>query len=337
MEEQIVKAVASLLQPAANEGAKKLFQFDSGKAGEALTEALIANLAEVIKDADPSEIAQRMMAREHQIKLRKQFNFEHVASLAIDLASARPPETRRQVEEDWFLRWYEAAEQISDSTVQMLWAKAFDQQANKNQRKISLRAIETLRLMERDDVINFRRAADIFECLGVVTLSSERVLQSIMGHHELDSLLDQNLLTIDQYQLSNIAVPGGFSVYFKLPEGVKALDPIKQCRLSARARELSATIPDSVVFDKVEDGQFDVGDPFLRAHYINIFADGLDSRYEISLSIHSYDGRRSPPGGLKKTHLWEHDERKWVRIADPQSKICPDLLLAFEEGYGANW
>ncbi len=129
MEEQIIKAVASLLQPASNEVAKKLFQSDE-KAGDALTAALTENLAGVLRDADPSDIATRMLTKENQIKIRKQFNFENVASLAIELASARPADARRSVDEDWFLRWFEAAEQVSDSTVQFLWAKAFDQQAD---------------------------------------------------------------------------------------------------------------------------------------------------------------------------------------------------------------
>lgn len=333
MEEHILKAVASLLTPVANEGVKKLFHSNS-KAGDALTAALTENLASVIKEADSAEIARRMLAKEQQIKLRKQFNFENVAALAIELASLRPAETRRPIDEDWFLRWFEAAEEVSDSTVQMLWARAFDQQADENKRQISLRAIETLRLMERRDVLNFRRAVDVFDQFGVVTVSSIKILQGLMRGHDLDSLVDQNLLTVEEYQLSNISVPGGFSVYFKLPEGLWAPDPIRQYRLSARARELANTLPDSIVFSGLTEEMFDVTDPLVTARYLNIFADGLDNRYEVMLAIHPYEGKRPPPAGIKRTHIWEHIEKRWIRVNEPQCAMNPNLMAALEGGYG---
>ena len=119
MEEQIIKAVASLIQPIGGEAAKKIFKSD-GSASDALTAALTENLANVLRDIDTSEIAKRMLARSDQISIRKQFNFENIASLAIQLASERPKENRRPIDEDWFFRWFEAAEQVSDSTIQML-------------------------------------------------------------------------------------------------------------------------------------------------------------------------------------------------------------------------
>lgn len=263
-------------------------------------------------------------------------NFEHVASLALDLASSRPAETRRSIDEDWFLRWFEAAEEVSESTVQMLWAHAFDQQADETKRKLSLRAIDTLRLMERRDVLNFRRAVDIYESLGIVTVSSIRILQAMMGGHDLDSLVDQNLLTVEEYQLSNIAIPGGFSVYFKLPGNLWAPDPIRQYRLSARARELANTLPDSIVYEDLTEDMFDTSDPLVKARYINMFSDGLDNRYEVMLAIHPYEGKRPPPSGIKRTHIWDHNERRWMRMEEPACQISPGLLSAFEDGYGVD-
>lgn len=333
MEEQIIKSVASLVQPLGNEAAKRILKSD-GKVSDALTAALTENLANVLKDADPSEIAKRMLARTDQISIRKQFNFENIASLAIQIASERPEENRRPIDEDWFLRWFEAAEQVSDSTVQMLWARVFDQQTDKSRKRLSLRALDTLRLMERDDALHFRRAVDIFEHFGVITVTSLRILQGIMGGHALDSLIDQGLVTVEEYRLNNIAVPGGFAVYFKLPEGLWAPDPLRQYRLTARARELASTLPESIVFEEVTEEMFDINDPLLTAQYINLFADGLDNRYEVMLAIHPYEGKRPPPGGIKRTHQWEHGERRWAQMLEPSCSVDPSILSALEDGYG---
>lgn len=333
MEEQIIKAVASLVQPFGSETAKRIFKSD-GKASDALTTALTKNLANVLKDADPSKIAKRMLARTDQISIRKQFNFENVASLAIQLASERPEENRRPIDEDWFLRWFEAAEQVSETTIQMLWARAFDQQTDKTRKRLSLRALDSLRLMEREDALNFRRAVDIFEHFGVITVTSLRILQGIMGGHALDSLIDQGLVTLEEYRLNNIAVPGGLSVYFRLPEGIWAPDPLRQYRLTARARELASTIPDSIVFDEITEEMFDISDSLLTARYINLFADGLDNRYEVMLAIHPYEGKRPPPGGIKRTHQWDHGERHWIKMLEPSCPVDPSVMAAFEDGYG---
>ncbi len=333
MNETIIKAIASLVQPFGSEAAKQLLQPDR-KASDALTQALADNLANVLADADPSEIAKRMLVRTDKISIRKQFNFEHVASLAIELASERPEKNRRPIDEDWFLRWIEAAEQVSDSTIQMLWARAFDQQADTTRKRLSLRALDTLRLMERDDALNFRRAVDVFDHFGVVTVTSLRILRGIMGGHALDSLVDQGLITLEEYRLSNIAVPGGFAIYFKLPEGIWAPDPLRQYRLTARARELALTLPASIVFDDLTEEMFDIKDPLVTARYINLFADGLDSRYEVMLAIHPYEGKRPPPDGIKRTHQWDHGERKWIQKLEPSCPVDPRVMAAFEDGYG---
>lgn len=335
MEDHIIKAVASLVKPFGGEAVKKLFK-SGGNAGDALTTALTENLANVLKDTDRAEIARRMLARADQISIRKQFNFENVASLAIEIASERPEESRRPIDEDWFLRWFEAAEQVSDSTIQMLWARAFDQQADKSRKTLSLRALDTLRLMEREDVLNFRRAVDVFEYFGVVTVTSLGILRGIIEEHALDSLIDQRLVTLEECRFNNIAVPGGFAVYFRLPEGVWAPDPLRQYRLTARARELASTIPDSVVLDRITKEEFDTTDPLLSARYINMFADGLDKQYEIMLAIHPYEGRRPPPTGIKRTHKWDSDERRWIKMVEPSHSIDPSLVDAFEGGYGVD-
>lgn len=330
----LLKMAETLFRPLAEQGAKAAFRPGGSSAGEALTKALSDKLATVIAEADPAAIAERMTRRRRYVSLKRQMNFEEVAALALDLARGTPVEQRRAIDEDWFMNWFQSAEAVSDEMLQELWARAFAARADARQRPVSLRALDTLRLMERQDVVNFRRATDVFGVFGVVLATSREVLDGVMAGHALDSLMDLSLVEQMEYSGTNIAIPGGFALYFNLPPDLWAPDSFRQYRLTARARELAATLPPDLAVEQPSAGAFDMEDPAVVARYINIVTSGFDPRYTVYLAAHGADGQRPPPGGRKATHQWDSRSRAWVRLQNAPGPVDPVVLQAIEAGLG---
>lgn len=184
MDPNVLKPMVDIVAPFANEGAKRLFR--SEEAGPAkLTDALLEKLVKVISDSDMKTIAEHLERRSRYIGLRKLFNFEGCMRLALDLAREIPEEKQQPADEDWFALWFSAVENVSEETMQTLWARAFAQKVNSDGPDVSLRAIDSLRLMQRKDVVSFSRFCQVYQQLGYIFINSNMVMKDLFYPHNL--------------------------------------------------------------------------------------------------------------------------------------------------------
>lgn len=327
------KTIADMIKPVTDPLAKRLVDGPANP-GSIVTAALEQRLAQVLTNADLAQLTQRMQRRAKYISMRKQLSYEHAASLALELASLTPPEQLRTVEADWFTKWSEAVEDVSDDMVQGLWAQAFARQTDARSRRVSLRALDTLRLMERQDVVNFMRASEVMAVMGYVFVNSNEVLDRLMRRDDIDALVDLRLLEFEEQMASALAAPGGYSMHFHMPPEF-AKEAFKVIRMSARGRELVQTLPPDLEADYAYREGFDVNDPLLVPKYLKLVARGFDRRYEVSLCVFDPKEQRPPVGGRKRTHLWDNNTGGWRRLQTPDS-ITDPVALSFLESPSGN-
>ncbi len=328
LEIEAAKAVADLIKPITDPLAKRLVDGPSNP-GSIVTAALEERLAQVIRDTDLGELSDRMQRRAKYMSIRKQLGFENAVALALELASRTQREKRRTVDEDWFAKWAEAVEDVSDELVQSLWAQAFARQADSDSRRISLRALESLRLMERQDAVNFMRASEVLHAMGYVFANSNDVLERIMRPDNLDALVDLRLVEFEEQLASVLSAPGGYSMYFSMPPEF-AKEAFRIVRLSARGRELAQTLPADQEAHYDTPRAFDASDPLLIPKYLNLVARNFDRRYDVSLCIYDPTEQRPPPGGRKRTHQWDRTLNCWKRIGSPTRPVDAATLMVLE-------
>ena len=329
MELSLIKPILDLVKPAGSELAKAATN-RRGQTKDAVVAALHEKFASVIRDADPAAIAQRMIARQEYLSLRKQVNYENVMELALELALETPDNQRRPIEEDWFAQWFSAVEDVSDGAMQQLWAQAFAQQTRDDRRKVSLRALDSLRLMERDDVYSFQRAVELFEFFGYIFGASQDIIDSMMNKEALNSLIDFGLIDHEETFIRSVAIPGGYLVRLNTDNGMYAPDPINTFKLSPRGVELASTVPSSIKSRAPSDFELDVTDRLCVVDYINMIAHGLGNMFSFTLCVYEPTQERPPKGGRKRTHMWDNANQTWIRKEPLNFNYDREIVEALE-------
>nr|WP_319490995.1 DUF2806 domain-containing protein [uncultured Desulfobacter sp.] len=331
MDFSLIKPIVDLVKPAGAELAKSATN-RRGQTKDAVVAALHEKFASVIRDADPSALAKRMVARQEYLTLRKQLNYENVMELALEMALETPSDNRRIIEEDWFAQWFSAVENVSDSVMQELWAKAFAHQTNSEQQKVSLRALDSLRLMERRDVQGFKRAVDLFSFFGYIFAASQEIIDCMMSRESLNGLIDLGLITVEETMIRSVAVPGGYILRLNVDNGQNVLDPIKIFKLSPRGVELASTIPSDIEKLDRSEFEFDTSDKLCVPMYINMIARALDDLFTITLCVYPRSEERPPKGGRKRTHIWDKTNENWIRKEKLEFNYNREVVYALESG-----
>jgi hypothetical protein len=340
MEAKLVKALATLVQPVAQSAGKRWFESrrTGDMASDVIVGALMEKLSSVIKEADAGRIAAHIVRKEEYVKLRKQLNLEHCIELALELAQEAEPEKRRTIDEDWFIQWFSAVEEVTDARIQEIWARAFAAKATEGRPNISLRALDTLRLMQHLDVLHFSRFAEFSDLFGFLFCNGDLIVDATIGRSGLDILLDLQLVTKEETTFANVPVPGGLTIRWSLPEGLIPADPFKLYRLSSRGRELAATLPPAIKAQYDDARMIDLTDPLARARYLNLIAASFDPRFEVYLDYYEpLTGSARTAGQKTKAHLrshrWNADGRRWTRLVDLET-VAAETIWALESGYG---
>ncbi|MCH6255582.1 DUF2806 domain-containing protein [Puniceicoccaceae bacterium K14] len=331
MDFSLIKPIIDLVKPAGEELTKAAIK-RRGETKDSVVAALHEKFATVIRDADPSALAQRMIARQEYLTLRKQLNYENVMELALEMALETSSDSRRTVEEDWFAQWFSAVEDVSDSVMQELWAKAFAHQTNNEQRKISLRALDSLRLMERRDVQGFQRAVDLFSFFGYIFAASQEIIDCMMSREILNGLIDLGLVIVEETMVRSVAISGGYMVRLNTDSGQYVADPIKVFKLSPRGVELAPTIPSKIEELEQADYEFDMTDRLCVSRYINMIGRGLGDMFSITLCVYDRPGERPPKGGRKRTHIWDSTSESWIRKETLDFEYNREVVEALESG-----
>ena len=331
MDIMTAKAVADLIKPITEPLAKRLFEH-RGTEGTIVTAALESRLAQVLTTVDISQLSERMTRRSKHMSVRKQLSFENAMSLALELAAQTPEEQRRPVESDWFVRWSEAVQDVTDEMVQSLWAQAFARQTDSESRQISLRVLDTLRLMERTDAVNFLRVADVLRILGYVFVNSNDVIERVIRPDDLDALVDLRLVEFEEQMASVLSAPGGYTMSFYMPPEFTK-ETFRVIRLSARGRELAQTLPSDQEAHYPYEKAFDLNDLLLVPRYLSLVASNFDRRYDVSLCLYDPADQRPPQGGSKRTHEWDRSNRAWKRLRMPDHSVDPAIIAELERSH----
>lgn len=323
MDPASVKALTTLLGPIAGSATKGMLEKRADKAlvSNSIVETLLSKFSAVISEADTRELAERMSAREKAVKLRKQLNVEECLRLAIELALEEPAETKRPVDPDWFLRWFDAIEDVSDEYIQSMWARVLAREVDAAQGGLSLRALDTLRLMGRADAEALRRFNALSERVGVLLVTSHELVERTVGSEPLDALMDLNLVTAEDYRGSAVALPDALSVVWEVKGGKLQADPFRLHRLSSRGKQLAATLPPT---PEAPTDERTVDFTVSTAHldYACLLASGFDDQYDVRLRFNPvrYKNPGDPVAQRSRefvaTHRWDSDARRWDRLVD---------------------
>lgn len=106
-----------------------------------------------------NRLIQRTQSRIAYQELKKQLNIESVADTAYDLLEGEECSegcSAEKVDSDWMTRFVNAVEDISDEDLQLLWAKVLAGEV-KRPKSFSLRALETLRNLSKDEALLFQK------------------------------------------------------------------------------------------------------------------------------------------------------------------------------------
>lgn len=331
MDPSLLKPIIDVVKPNVTELTKAAVK-RRGETKDLVISALHEKFAAMIQDADPDAIAQRMIKRQEYMNLRKQLNYENVIELALELASETPSDCQRSLEEDWFAQWFSAVEEVSDTEMQKLWARAFAHQQDKSKRQVSLRALDSLRLMERNDVCGFHRAVELFSFFGYIFGASQEIIDGMMSREALNALLDLGLISHEETMVRSVAMPGGYLLRLNADPGTYAPDPIHVFKLSPRGLELASTLPDDIEMPSRVKFALDTTNRLCVAKYINMIARGLGDIFSITLCVYEPTQERPPKGGQKRTHAWDKADQKWVRKESLDFDYDQEVLDALESG-----
>lgn len=319
---EIISAITSLLQPMSQSASKRLFERKSrhNDAADLLVGSLVRKLTSVIDEADVDDLVHQLSKRDKHISLRKYLNFENSMQLVIDLVKEKENFIKRPIDEDWFFQWFSSVENISDERIQQIWARAFANKIDSSKNSVSCRALDTLRLMQYQDVLNFARLNDVINHLGYVLCNGNNVVNAVFGGRDvLDDLIDLNLAIRSQNMFSSVPVPPFLSIGWELRKGFMQPDPFTIVTMSARAKELAQTLPKEIDAHIDHESAIDFSDDLFRAKYINLLASNFGKEHSVFLSIFPdriFNQTNVNTERMRRkirSHYWSHDEEKWIR------------------------
>ena len=318
-----VKALTMLLGPIAGSATKGMLEkrTDQALVSNSIVETLLNKFSAVISDADTRQLAERMAAREKAVKLRKQLNVEECLRLAIELALEEPAETKRPVDPDWFLRWFDAIEDVSDEYIQSMWARVLAREVDASQGGLSLRALDTLRLMGRAEAESLERFRLLSDRVGVLVVTSHEVVERTVGLDSLDALQDLSLVTAEDYRGSTVTLPDALSVVWAVKDGKVQADPFRLHRLSSRGKQLAATLP-RMTDEGSDENAIDFTRTTAHLDYACLLASGFDDQYEVRLRFNPerYKNPEDPVAQRSRnfiiTHRWDTETRRWRCLLD---------------------
>ncbi|MEO1130291.1 MAG: DUF2806 domain-containing protein [Planctomycetota bacterium] len=336
MDPATIKAVTDLMSPTLTHAAKSAVERRAEKAAisDSLVGSLVDKFATVLSDADASDLARRMTERESAVKLRKQLNVEECLRLAVEIAMDGEPQERREVDQDWFFEWFACIENVSDELVQAVWARVLANNLDASKRAVSLRALDTLRLMDRADADNLARFARLASRVGVLFINDWSAVDRTVGRSELDVLLDLGVVVKEEYQLGRIGLPNAFTLVWERADGRVALDPFYAYRLSARGTELAQSLPEAFKAETRGD-LIDFESPSGHAEYARVVASGFDDGCRVSLQFNlaRYLNPEDPVSQRSRdvvtTHTWDAVEQCWRR-SDNTADLPPEALASVE-------
>ena len=117
----------------------------------------------IVDTTDFDEFVKRTQSRIAFQELQKQQNIEKVVDTAYGLLEGETECSEEPVDKDWLSRFFNSVENISDSDMQILWAKILAGEV-KQPKTYSLRTLETLKNLSKDEALLFQKVAPYVFC-----------------------------------------------------------------------------------------------------------------------------------------------------------------------------
>ena len=105
-------------------------------------------------------LEERAKERSNYQEAKKQLNIESITGFAAEELKSQESVTNEQLDEDWTTRFFKIAEDISNQEMQALWGKILAGEI-KQPRSFSLRTLELIRNLTREDANLFIKAANL--------------------------------------------------------------------------------------------------------------------------------------------------------------------------------
>lgn len=161
-----------------------------------------------LETKEVQELCERAIGRDLYFQMVKQRNIESVIGKAYTEIENEEIISEEPVEQDWILRFFSCAEEISDDDMQTLWAKVLAGEIKKP-KSYSLRTLETLRNLTIHEAKLFERI-----CSNVVFYNGEGFLpndpiflrENLIDHSDILSMQDAGLLMVGTNSMYSIFV-----------------------------------------------------------------------------------------------------------------------------------
>lgn len=299
----------------------------------AVEQAVDDKLADIIAQADVQAFVEQMKKARSVMGLRRDLNAKRAIDLALALASDQPQADLQPPDTDWFNLWFDAVQNVSDETVQELWARAFAQQADVHSKGISIRALDSLRLMDHQAVSAFHRIGSALMALDAIVVPDMDVINAFLNPDDLEAMRDLQLVALEESFVQQQYLPGTYVISYALPDTVAAPDPYRAYRLTSRGKELFPTLPPDLETEYDTPGAFDLDGPEIIPRYINLLAYAfkyLPNKLRLNHRTPSPDGRLTPAGPQQLR--WSRKKQRWKVNAAAEITIPDADLEVFLSG-----
>ena len=158
------------------------------------------------KDFD--EFVKRTQSRMAFQELQKQQNIESVADMAYDLLEEETECSEEPVDNDWLSRFFNSVENISDSDMQLLWAKILAGEVKKP-KTYSVRTLEALKNLSKDEALLYQKLTPyVFSsAAGKYVASKSKLLKKYnIEYQDIILLIECGLLTSTDFMSLSIAL-----------------------------------------------------------------------------------------------------------------------------------
>lgn len=112
-----------------------------------------------IDSSDVKELAERATKRMLLQEMRKQQNIEAIVDNAYEELQKETEVTSDPVDDDWIIRFFNSVEDVSNEKLRMIWGRILAGEI-RTPHSFSMRALEILRNISKDEAILFERLAN---------------------------------------------------------------------------------------------------------------------------------------------------------------------------------
>lgn len=132
-------------------------------------------------------------------ELTKQNNIEMVVDHAYNILKDQDVVTNEPVDSDWLLRFFNSIQDISNTEMQLLWAKILAGEV-KQPSSSSLRTLETLRNINKKEATRFQKICDY-----LIIMGNHKYLPNYQSLFSISGISYSDILEMDECGLMNSA------------------------------------------------------------------------------------------------------------------------------------